>query len=491
MCSEHIAYSYLSNVLSDLDKAQIKAYLPYPLRTFRQRFLFKVKCWLGIGESGVYKSFGAKQFIEPRATTSQRRRAKQIFSSIYANVLTRQDIENIEISGIRIGDLIYDTYLREYNKPTIEPGCQEFRDCLLGSVELFIFWEDYMVNNKVSSIIVSHCVYNLAIPLRIGVAQGIKAFQATLADMYRLSKTELFASNDFFYFRDIFSSLSQDQQESGLAEARDRIKRRFEGEVGVDMPYSTESAFGEARHNNLISISPRLKILVAAHCFYDSPHCYGMNLFSDFVEWLEFLDEISRTTDYDWYIKMHPEEHDKEIILQFVSKNPRFKLLPSDSSHIQIVDEGIDFALTVYGTVGFEYAAMGVPVINASQNNPHIAYNFNIHPKSREEYKQVLESLDSITLSINIDEVHEYYFMRNIYSDSNLFLDDYWGVVDSTGGYYEQFKEQMYATWLERLSISRHKLIYSALTKFVLSGDYRLSSKHIYNDRKPSKLLAS
>ena len=44
--------------------------------------------------------------------------------------------------------------------------------------------------------------------------------------------------------------------------------------------------------------------------------------------------------------------------------------------------------MTVYGSVGIEYAYLGIPVINASKNNPHINYNFNINPKNLYEYKK-------------------------------------------------------------------------------------------------------
>ena len=50
----------------------------------------------------------------------------------------------------------------------------------------------------------------------------------------------------------------------------------------------------------------------------------------------------------------------------------------------------------MYGTIGFEYAAMNIPVINASLNNPHIAYDFNINPKTRENYQKILKNLKNI-----------------------------------------------------------------------------------------------
>ena len=46
----------------------------------------------------------------------------------------------------------------------------------------------------------------------------------------------------------------------------------------------------------------------------------------------------------------------------------------------------------IFGSVGIEYAALGIPVINATVNNPHINYGFNINPSSLKNYKKVLNN---------------------------------------------------------------------------------------------------
>ena len=107
-------------------------------------------------------------------------------------------------------------------------------------------------------------------------------------------------------------------------------------------------------------------------------------MFNDFIEWLEFLYKVSKKTNYSWYIKTHPDYKPKTkyILNEFLKGKKEFKLLPPNYSHHQIINEKIDFALTTYGTIGWEYAALGIPVINASINNPHIGYSFNINPKN-------------------------------------------------------------------------------------------------------------
>ena len=139
--------------------------------------------------------------------------------------------------------------------------------------------------------------------------------------------------------------------------AKKRLDLRLSGKIGVDMNYSLKSAYNKnlLKHRQLVK-SNRLKVLIATHCFFDSPHSYGFNLFSDFYEWLNFLGKLSIETNYDWYIKTHPDflPGNIMIIKSIIKKYPKIKLLKANISHKQLIQEGIDVALTVYGTIGCE-----------------------------------------------------------------------------------------------------------------------------------------
>ncbi|TRZ93415.1 MAG: hypothetical protein D4R84_10350 [Rhodocyclaceae bacterium] len=350
MHSAHIAYSYLANVLAANNQAKINAYAQKPLRGLLQQALFKIRKATGQSDFGAYRSFGTTAFVEIALSPKQQVKARELFADIVERLNTKLDIEALTINDVWIGDLVYDTFLMTYKQPTIDRDSPDFKCSLLESIELFVFWQDYLKNNDVRAVNVGHCVYNLAIPLRIAVQRNIPVFQANATHIYRLSKSNLFAYNDFIFFRERFAALPPEVRKAGIAAAQYRIERRFAGEVGVDMAYSTKSAYGALRDARLLRESPRKKILIATHCFFDSPHSYGNNIFPDFYEWLDFLGKMTNETDYDWYIKTHPDylPGTREVIDSFVAKYPRFTVLPADASHHQIIAEGIDFALTVY-----------------------------------------------------------------------------------------------------------------------------------------------
>ncbi len=479
MHSGYIAASYLGKVLAAEHGSQIKAYVPLS-GNWLKRIAYTIRKSAGVSGYGVYRSFGTSGFIEIYPSRAQKAKALRIFDKVFGDLKTKKDIEDMVINGVCVGNLIYDTFLMTYKKPTIEKEWPEFKQFLLQSIELFEFWEDLFETYDIRAVAVSHCVYNLAIPLRIAVQKSIPVYQASATHIYRLSQKNLYAYNDFFCFREQFALLPIEVQKAGLAEAQKRIKRRFDGEVGVDMSYSTKSAFGATRQTRLLKESPRKKILLATHCFFDSPHSYGNNLFPDFYEWIDFLGKMTECTNYDWYIKTHPDylHGTMEIIESFIVKYPKFHLLPSSSSHHQIISEGIDVALTTYGTIGFEYAALGIPVINASLNNPHIAYNFNLHPKDVDDYKRMLLELDALEFTIDQKQVYEYYFMKYIYNTSNIFFQNYDKTIEALGGYIQQFTPAVYDEWLKEWTPEKHQEIILALLSFVQSGDFRMDYSH-------------
>lgn len=478
--SAHIAYSYLASALAREHDARVIAYVPDFLSGWRQRLYFRIKQVLGLDPFGIYASFGTAEFMAMRRNATQAARAETLATSILPRLKTLRDVEELQVDGVIVGDLIYDSYLMTHLKPTIDIRSAEFREFLVYSLTLLIAWCDYLDSHDVRAINVTHCVYNIALPLRVAVKRGIPVYQANVTHIYRLTEKDLFAYNDFFYFPQRFGALPHELRERGIVEAERRIARRFSGEIGVDMVYSTKSAYSDNRYERLLHSSSNKKILIATHCFFDSPHSYGKNLFPDFYQWLTFLGNVSEQTDYDWYIKTHPDflPGTKEIIDTFVKRYPKFTLLPADASHHQIIAEGIDVTLTTWGTIAFEYAALGIPVINASRNNPHIAYDFNFHPKDENEYRALLTNLDSLALKIDRRKVCEYYFMRHIFNTEDLFFESYEQAIEDLGGYYGQIEPAVYDRWLKEWTPERHEMIVAAVQNFIRSGDFRMDYGH-------------
>lgn len=478
--SNIIAYSYLVSTLKEIQDAKIVSYFPRLPRTFLRKFMWWYKSNVGFYSTKIYQSFGSDYLLIPSLKNDLKKKSNSVYQNKFNKINNKTDLEQFSINGIVFGDLIYDDYLNYYKKVTIDISSFEFRNHLKYCIECIVFWIDFFENNKITAINVSHTVYTNAIPLRIAVHYEIDSFQVHASHVYRLNKENYFAYKEFVNYKDDFLKLNPIQQLNGIEDAKVRINKRFSGEVGVDMDYSKKSAFGKSFDYRLINKSNRIKILIAPHCFYDSPHPFGVNLYPDVFDWLDALIKISQKTDYDWYVKTHPDfiEETRKMVIGLFENNSKFTILPPESSHLQIVNEGIDFALTMYGSIGFEYAAMNVPVINASLNNPHIAFDFNINPKSIEEYENILMNLREVDYEIIQKDVYRYYYMHKLFHSRNWLFKDYDKVINDLGGYHGQFSLEMYKYWLVNWSMDHHQKILNGLRQFIDSGEY------LYNPRE-------
>jgi hypothetical protein len=466
VASSIVSCSYLANYLAKKHNARIIAYV-IENKKVNER---------------IYKSFGC-EMMSVGVSDVQRRAVDKLFDEIYPQLKTKRDVENLKVNGVWIGDLLYDSHLRKHQLPTLEIGDPRFRDSLKDALAYYVYWQDYLDTHNVKSVIVSHCVYHwYAVILRLAVSRQIPVYQVNAQTLYYISDTYYYrAYNEFFDYPQFFGELSEREKLEGVQAAKERLDRRLSGEVGVDIVYSTKSAYIKKQEKKALADSPRIKVLIATHCFFDSPHPYGVNLFPDFYEWLTFLGEISKKTDYDWYIKTHPDfmPGNIEIIQGFIKRFPKFILLPAETSHHRITEDGVNFALTIYGTIGVEYAALGVPVINASMCNPHVAYDFNIHPKSVEEYEHILLNLPNLQFHIDINQVYEYYYCRFLNNADNWLYDNYNGFLEEIGGYCNQKEPISYQKFLEQFSQRKHQQILQTLDRFVESKDYCLRKKHL------------
>jgi hypothetical protein len=474
VASSIISYSYLATVLASKHKARI---VPYVIRPRQLRSIMST-----YKTQRIYRSFNAQAKIYITLSHRQWAEVRRLAPVVYSSLRTKRDVEGLTIDGIWIGDLLYDSYTMKYRVPTVEVCDTRFRETLEDAISFYIFWRDYLDSHDVKAIILTHCVYyQNATILRLAARRGIPTYQSNATHVYYLSQDNLRAYAEFFYHPEYFAELDDLQQETARQLAKAQLDRRFSGEVGVDMHYSTKSAYAKRNANRVLSESAQVKILIAPHCFFDSPHPYGVNLFPDFYEWLTFLGEVSMNTDYEWYIKIHPDfiPENLKIIQSFIDSYPQFRIIPAETSHRQLINEGIKFALTVYGTIGYEYAALGVPVINCSLCNPRIRYNINFHPRTVDEYKELLLTLSKRTLRIDVDDVYESYYMAYLHNPKNWLFNDYDAFLKRIGGYHKQLGSVSYEEFIREFNSEKHERIIASLERFIDSKDYWYQRKHM------------
>jgi len=500
--TSHVPLSYLSNVLARKYKAEINAFYNYslissPLRnTFFNEIKWNIGNFFSLKNFGIYRSFCVNKILKPKIDKYFEIKIENHFNSIFKKIKKKEDILKIQFDNVLVGDLIYDTYLKKFVKPTININDKNFHQLVKDFLLLYYFWKNYFKIKKVKAVIGVHTPYSYGLILRLAIYKQIPTYVTSSRFLYFLNKKMPYMHGHFKEFKKKFLLLDKNLRRKGIISAKKRLKLRFEGIAGakVDLISSEKTSFGNKKYKNLILKSNRKKILIAPHDFFDAVHIYGNTLFPDFYEWLNFLGKISNETNYDWYIKNRPnfkgkfqryQPHTNHVIQEIIKKYPRIKLLPNEYSHKQIIKEKIDFVLTCYGSVGVEYPYFNIPVINASINNPHINYNFNFNPKSKKDYKSILKRLNKIkNRKYSKKEIYEYYFMRNIFTDKNWLINDLSKMVKFVGGYDGMWSSKFYEYWIRHLNIKKHQNIIKSIENLIASRENFININHTKNYHK-------
>jgi hypothetical protein len=497
--NNHFPLAHLANALSDKFNSRIVGFFNYYILSseINEKFIIKLKWFIGNFFSlkffGIYSSFGCSEIIKPKISRVYVMLAKKKAQIIIKKIKNKNDILNIKIDNIPIGDLIYDSFLKKEVKPTIDISCRKLFQYIFDTLKLFYYWQNYLKKNNVKAIVGVHGVYAYAIILRIAVFSKIPVYLTNLVRIYKINKNSFYENSKLFNFKKNFNKLPDNFKIKALFFSKKKIEGRIYGtKHQSDLIHSDNSNFrlNQGKFKILIKNTKKIKILICTHDFFDAVHVCGPMVFNDFYEWLLFLGEFSKNhTEYDWYIKTHPSfSHWKKnnlarnntnfIIKNFLKKYNNIIELPNNYSHLDIVNQGIDFVLTCYGTVGFEYAFLNIPVINACKNNFHSDYNFNINPKNFNEYKKILENLHKVKLKIKKNEIYEYYFMRRFFFGTEWFVDNMDSFNNYMGSVDNYFTYKIYEYWLKSSNYLLYKKRMNTINNFLKSNNKVISFLH-------------
>ena len=464
-----ISDSYFVNLLAKKHQAKIMAFTSRKKKLLDFLYFF----W----RKKIYASFNAGTLLIPRLNKEQKKQQENITAKLCKKIKNKRDILGIKVMGVPIGIPIYETYLLRYRQPTIKLEDPRLKQLIKEAVGLLLFYIHFMKKNKVAAVVATHdCFIYEDVLCRLAYKKKIPVYLPNVRGITYAKKPHSTATHFVNYPR-MFKGISQQEKTKGIRWAKKQLQRKFRGEVGVDMPYAIKSAFKAYKKNQrpVLKKTKNIKVLICTHCFYDNPYAFGPILFVDFFEWLRFLGKVSQKTNYDWYLKVHPDylPGTMEVIQKIVTEFPKIQIVSHRTSHHQLAREGIDFTLTVYGSVGHEHPALGVQVVNAGYN-PRIAYDFNYHPKSIREYRNLLLNLgkikDKSKTKIKLSKLYEYYYMRLNFSlaDDLVFKSYRQLLVDLT--VKERMGSRIYQYFLSQQSKVKHKQIINRMTEFINSN---------------------
>jgi hypothetical protein len=371
----------------------------------------------------LYRKFFVDELVVIHLSMTQKLELYREYRQLLKYLNHGESLINYKIQGIPIGLDIYESILRS-GYPTIDIQSQKtFRIAYLG-LKQFVFFRTFFKQKRIKSVLVSHDNYvGPGILAHMAFYYGVEVILANLISM-TIPQRDFQSYEKFRRYKIYGEHLNKRELSGGIEWAKLQLSLRITGSLGVGIKYQKKSAFDGANVARQTSLNNVTKVLVLTHDFFDNPHGYARMFFDDFFAWMLFLASISLETSYEWYIKPHRDYSEKEleVLKSFISKNRKFHLVDPETSFYQLRSEGIDFALTCHGTVGHELPLLGYTVINASYN-PHIAFNFNVSAKSKEDYEYILKHIADYKITeINYEEIYMFYYIHQMIVQDDKFL---------------------------------------------------------------------
>lgn len=386
----------------------------------------------------LYDSFGATLALERSKDPDLLSKADARAKAIFAGLSCKADIARIAENGILLGDLIYDTYLRDLLLATVD-----LRDPrLLGYItEALVFLyssEAYFERNDVAAVFVDHLVYIWQGALqREAMRRGIPIYTVYYHPRLSAQRIDLGARKNgltiparynYWAFPTVFGRLSPDEQAAAAERGKAYLEHRLSGGMQSNI-LPGQSAYAAPSASRALPDTTAPKILILLHDFCDAVHVYRSLLFEDFYEWIHFLLREASATDFEWFVKPHPNMNDyrrrgiensnQKVLAELRERYPRIRFLEPSVSNRQLVDEGLAAVFTMYGTAAHEFPWLGVPAVSGA-DNPHVAYRFSRTPQSVAEYADLIRRAGHLGAVEDRERIPEYCHMFFLYAGERL-----------------------------------------------------------------------
>lgn len=372
----------------------------------------------------TFQQLGISDLVVPGLTRAQRRATREIFREVISELSNPTDLEDLRLDGVLVGDLFYDSVLKDLRARTLPLGSRKCNRNLRRSIGLYIFWRDWLQDKDLVGAAGRHASYRNGLVLRQAARQGAVSMQIGREQFSKITNSHPWAGPNYASFPAIFSSLSQDLKEEALEVAKLSLDERLVGRWSEATYYMLESAYGPETGEKIFAENGRRRIVAFSHAFFDAPHANGPSIFPDYWEWLNHIGRLSRDSEYDWFVKPHPAggKEDLGFLEDLVVRYDSLQLIPAKTSNSQILSEGCDLALTLYGSVGVEFAWRGVPVITGGAG-PSQAYNFVYHPRDVEHFERLISHLTELRVRASRNDILQYEFMLSFFYGRHILFD--------------------------------------------------------------------
>ena len=402
----YLAYYKTLFLEKKFENFEVVGLWPYFQRTIRKRnffleifnelYLYILDYIIYLKWRRLYKSIGINSFERLNVTIFER--INFIFKNKFLNSFNdKKNIFDYEIANIKLGDLLYDTYLRYRAQPTLMIKDKSFLKKLITKSNLIVFKLQNLINKyQFLAYYTSYSSYiHHGLPVRFFINKGITVFSGKNNSQYnkKLSLADNHHTENYLIFKELSTKIKKDQK--CLDISSEDLRLRFSNNQQNNMSYLKVDTYNSKKNNKLnLDLVNNLDGVLFLQDFFDSPHSWaGEMIFDNFYKWTVFTLNIIKKNNLKIGVKPHPNSwhKNKDTILLYQrlkKKFPDIVWIDKDFPN-KIIFNKIKYGISCRGTVLFELAYHGIKSVSCG-DHPGKDFNFTIHANSKIEYKNIL-----------------------------------------------------------------------------------------------------
>jgi hypothetical protein len=313
----------------------------------------------------------------------------------------------LEFEGIYIGDLIYDTILRNnaglYTINKVRIKFSYFKYLYLAYLTAIIYKKIFSKYN------IKYVHFGLLVFIKWGIPARIADKSGAIVILARKNLMKNYKNLDILegQYRPRISEVNRLKECDFVYEDADNyFNKRFSGdvnEIDVLKSYKGKKEYDNDSLVKLLNLDKnKPTVFIMPHAFSDGPHHtpIGKLLYKDFYVWfVETLKIVSTSKNANWIVKPHPmsfkykEEGAVERLVSLYGKD-NVKLCPKDLNTKSIKDIA-DAIITVQGKSGVEFSCFGIPAVVTSLAS-YSGFGVAVEPKTIDEYVDILRNIQKL-----------------------------------------------------------------------------------------------
>lgn len=330
---------------------------------------------------------------------------------LYRSLSTVDELMSVTYRDIHIGDLIYNTYLRETGAVTISEIETNIFRWIFRAVSLVDTFRELLDNTCPEVLLTCDIPYlRSGVPARVAVQQDIDV----IAPLRNSGFTRIRSVDELQQGRmqpdtTLFESTFSKYQDALVTAGQRYIRQRMDNEVSdSDANLAYDNTKRTLQQSELYS-QPGLNesnpnALVMSHVLTDAVLEGKYQLFQDYYTWLEkTIEHAAEQSDTNWIIKEHPsigryncDVTAADLVNRITAEcdSTSIYMLPDAVNTASLVDIA-DTIITINGTAGMEFASYGIPPILAGDSS-YSGFGFTHEPETKAAYFDLLGNIGSL-----------------------------------------------------------------------------------------------